>query len=173
MPSTVIIHVHRHHPCTLFSEFESLLEFHILSKVDPIFVGDFNIHVDDLNDSNSLHFLKLLNTINLYQHVSLPTHNSGHFLDLIITNASSYLVICPYILDTYIFHHKTVCVAIDLPKPIVNKVTFSCRPINKINFTEFNQDISNAFSKLDNLILNRLLTISILTCLQFLINMHH
>ena len=48
--------------------------------------------------------------------------------------------------DTYILDHKTVRIKIDLPKPTVNKVTFSCRPINKINFTEFNQDISNAFS---------------------------
>ena len=62
---------------------------------------------------------------NLCQHVSLPTHNSGHILDLIITNASSNLIICPYVLDTYISDHRTVCVDIDLPKLAVNKVTFS------------------------------------------------
>ena len=53
-------------------------------------------------------------------------------------------------LSTYISAHKIVCVDIDLPKPTVNKVTCSYRLINKINFTEFNQNISNAFSKLDN-----------------------
>ena len=74
--------------------------FHISSKIDLIFVGDFNIYIDDLNDSNSLHFLKLLNTFNLYQHVSLSTLISGHILDFIITNASSNLVNCPYLLDT-------------------------------------------------------------------------
>ena len=79
------------------------------------------------------------------QHVSLPTHNSCHILDLFITNASSNLVICPYMLDTYISDYKTVCADIDLPKPTVNKVTFSHRPINKINFTEFNQFIQCFF----------------------------
>ena len=142
---------------TFFTEFESLLEFHISSKVDLIFVGDFNMRVDDLNDPNSLHFFKLLNRFNLCQHVSLPTHNSGNILDLIITNASSNLVICPYILETYILDHKTVCVDIDLPKPAFNKVTFSYRPINKINFAEFNQDVSNAFFKLDNFNLESLI----------------
>ena len=142
---------------TFFTEFESLLEFHISSKVDLLIVGDFNIHVDELNDSNALHFLKLLNTFNLCQHVSLPTHNSGLILDLIITNASSNLIICPYVLDTYISDHKTVCVDTDLPKPAVNKVTFSCRPISKINFTDFNQDISNAFSNIDNFNLDSLI----------------
>ena len=142
---------------TFFTEFESLLEFHISSKVDLIFVDDFNIPVDDLNDSNSFLFLKLLDVFHLCQHVPLPTHNSGHVLNLIITNASSNLVICPYMLDTYISDHKTVCVDINLPKPTVNKVTFSYHPINKINFTEFNQDKSNAFSNLDNFDLESLI----------------
>ena len=110
---------------TFFTEFEYLFRFHISSKVDLLFVNDFNIHVDELNDSNALHFFKILITFNLCQHVSLPTHNSGHILDFIITNTSSNLINCPYVLDTYISDHKTVCVDIDLPKPAINKVTFS------------------------------------------------
>ena len=94
---------------------------------------------------------------NFSQHVSLPTHNSGHILDLIITNASSNLIICPCVLDAYISYHKTVRVDIDLPKLVVNKETFSCRPINKITFTDFNQDIYNAFSNIDNFDLDLLI----------------
>ena len=78
----------------------------------------------------------------MYQHDSLPTHNSSHILNLIVTNASSNLVICPYMLDTYILDQNTVCVDIDFLKPTVNKVTFSYRSIYKINFNEFNQDTS-------------------------------
>ena len=91
------------------------------------------------------------------QHVSFPTHNSGHVLDLIITNASPNLVTCPFLLDSNISDHKTVCLHIDLPKPNINKVTFSYRPINKINFTDFNQDISIAFSNIDNFNLDSLI----------------
>ena len=50
-----------------------------------------------------------------------------------------------------------LCVDIDLPKPTVNKVTFSYRPINTINFTEFNQDIFNAFSNVNNFNLESLI----------------
>ena len=134
---------------TFFTEFEYLLEFHISANIDLIFVSDFNIHIDDLNDVNSIHFLKLLNKFNLCQHVSFLTHNSGHFLDLIITNVSSNIVTCPFLLETFISDHKTVCVDIDLSKPNINKVTFSYRQINKINLTDFNQDTSNAFSTID------------------------
>ena len=119
--------------------------------------GDFNIHVDDSNDPNFLHFLKLLNTSNLCQYVSLSTHNYGHILDLIITNASLNLVICPRMLDAYISGHKTVCADIDLLKQTVNKVTFSYCLSNKINLTEFIQDISDEFSNLDNFNLESLI----------------
>ena len=71
--------------------------------------------------------------------------------------SSSNLIICPFVLDTYISDHKTLGVDIDLPKPAVNQVTFSCRPINKINFTDCNQDISNAFSNIDNFDLDSLI----------------
>ena len=38
---------------------------------------------------------------------------------------------------------------VDLPKPIINKVFFY-RPIKKIKFTPFNQDVPKAFSNLNN-----------------------
>ena len=99
----------------------------------------------------------MLNTFKLCQHVSLPTHNSGYILNLIITNALSNLVNRPFRLDTYALDHKNACVDIDLPKPTVNKVTVSYCPIDKINFIEFNQDISNGFSNLDNFNLDSLI----------------
>ena len=142
---------------TFLTEFESLLKFHISSNIYVIFVGDLKILINNLNDVNLLHFFKLLNSFNLCRHVSFPIHNSSHILDLIVTNASSNLVTGPYLLNTYISDHKTVCIDIGHSKPNVNKVTFSYRPINKINFTEFNQDMSIAFSSLANFNLNSLI----------------
>ena len=60
---------------TFFTEFESLLEFHISANIDLIFVGDFNIHIDDLNDVNFIHFFKLLNKFILCQNVSFMIMN--------------------------------------------------------------------------------------------------
>ena len=139
-----------------FTEFESLLELQIASNIDLFFTGDFNIHIEDLNDCNTRHFLKLLNTFDLLQHVTCPTHDSGHTIDLLITNASSKFTICPFMLDTYISDHKTVCIDLDLPKPTVHKTTFSCRQLKKINISEFNKDIAAAFSNVENLDLDSL-----------------
>ena len=56
------------------------------------------------------HFYKLLHNFNLSQHVSFPTHDSGHIFDLINTNDSSKLNIHPFYIDTFISDCKTICV---------------------------------------------------------------
>ena len=44
-----------------------------------------NFHIDDLTNCNPSELLNLLDTFNMSQHVSEPTHQSGHMLDLLIT----------------------------------------------------------------------------------------
>ena len=63
--------------------------------MDVIFIGKFYTRIDNIHDLNSFNFLKLLIAFNLFQRVSPPTYNSGHFFYLIISNASSNIVSTP------------------------------------------------------------------------------
>jgi len=54
-------------------------------------LGDFNIHVDQPLDNFSSSFSTLLNTFDLKQHITDPTHSSGHTLDLLVTKSSTIL----------------------------------------------------------------------------------
>ena len=93
---------------TFFTKFESLIECHILSNIDLFFLDDFKIKIDNINNYNTQHFDKLLHNFNLSQHVFFPTHDSGHILDLIITNDSYKLNIHPFYIDNCISNHKTM-----------------------------------------------------------------
>lgn len=59
---------------TFITEFAHFLESIILSAEPLVIVGDFNIHVDDANDPEAAIFLNLLESINLKQLVTAPTH---------------------------------------------------------------------------------------------------
>ena len=59
---------------TFITEFAHFLESIILSAEPLVIVGDFNIHVDDANDPEAAMFLNLLESINLKQLVTAPTH---------------------------------------------------------------------------------------------------
>ena len=54
-------------------------------------VGDFNIHVDDVGNSESANFLALIDSFDLKQMVSFSTHINGHSLDLVVVRNSEPL----------------------------------------------------------------------------------
>ena len=114
------------------AEFESLgrLEHHITLNVDLIFVGDFNINNDKQDDLNTVVFNRLLLNFNLIQHISFPTLDFGHILDLIIKNASFKLAIYPNLIDTRISDHEIVYIDLDIQKPVAQKSSIIFRPLN-------------------------------------------
>ena len=56
-----------------------------------LIVGDCNIHIVSSNNE-SQGFLDILNVDGLTQHVTSPTHQKGHVLDLVITREQSNLL---------------------------------------------------------------------------------
>ena len=65
-----------------FSEFLAIIH----SNYDTVLiVGDFNIHVDNINNPRARSFSSLLESMDFTQHVNVPTHKRGHTLDLVIT----------------------------------------------------------------------------------------
>lgn len=77
--------------CTVnefLEEFGSFLECAAVAPGVLMMAGDFNFHVDNDNDPDAGKFLDLLTSFNLKQHVTSPTHEKGHTLDLVITRDS-------------------------------------------------------------------------------------
>ena len=61
------------------------LESVILSPESLILSGDFNFHMDIASVRDARVFSDLPTSMGLKQHVTVPTHTSGHTLDLLIT----------------------------------------------------------------------------------------
>ena len=55
-------------------EFQTFLSSAATTPHEIIITGDFNIHLDDPNDSSSQQFINLLASTNLTQHVSVSTY---------------------------------------------------------------------------------------------------
>ena len=54
-----------------------------LKKEHVILGGDFNIHVEDSNDTLAEDFMDLMNSMGFEQVIDFPTHIKGGTLDLI------------------------------------------------------------------------------------------
>ena len=73
-------------------EIESLTLESEINEADVIYLGDFNIWVDDMGNNDAQNFLRLLVSFSLVNLVNEPTYNSGHTLDLVITKNHHFLV---------------------------------------------------------------------------------
>ncbi len=62
-----------------------------LFKHKILLLGDFNIHVCCASKTLSIEFLNLIESFDIVQWVSGPTHSQGHTLDLILTHGLSVL----------------------------------------------------------------------------------
>ena len=88
---------------------------HVIQKHgDMIIMGDFNIHINDLEDWDAQILQDTFNAFNPKQHINIPTHNLGHTINLIITS-NDYMA--PLIPGLYISDHRMITLNTNIPKP--------------------------------------------------------
>ena len=75
-------------PTMFFDEFQGLIEMIAPLPTTTVIVGDFNFHLDDLEDHDANMMRDILESASMNQCVDGPTHKKGHTLDLIITRRS-------------------------------------------------------------------------------------
>ena len=134
------IEVHATHLCTKFvfvvvyrppagsvqdfiSEFEKQVLELEKSEKNIIYLGDFNIHMDDVNNNDTKRMLTFLKAFSLKNHTPSPTHKMGHMLDLVFCHCS-FLLIKNFTVDpvTFISDHYPIFFSIDIDiKQKVNK----------------------------------------------------
>jgi exonuclease III len=96
-----------------------------------LLLGDFNIHIDISNNSDTKSFAEFLVNFDCQQHVNCQTHESGHTIDLCISPTSSILNVSTPTVDHYLSDHAFVDLLISLPKPPLVRTKFLSRAVSK------------------------------------------
>ncbi|XP_058868625.1 uncharacterized protein LOC117972317 [Acipenser ruthenus] len=108
-----------------------------------LLLGDFNLHIDNKADSKAIDFLRLLDSLDFIQHVSGPTDNHGHTLDLVISRG--LVVNISSIIDPNISDHS--CILFEAIVSVPRKSgahTIKSRVINSSTVQRFSEIISSA-----------------------------
>ena len=126
-----------------FEEFSSLLEEVVVCSEELLIIGDFNFHMDDTADRYAAQFGSLLELLNLKQHVAVPTHRSGHILDLVISrkDAEALKVNELVVIEQLISDHKANCFQLNLQKPLNERKSVVSRRLTNFDFEAFNKMI--------------------------------
>ena len=99
------------------SDFQTFLEEMLEFPGDIVISGDFNIHLEDRNNSLVARFHELLDSFSLMQHVDVQTHRSGRTLDLIITRNDEVSPLAPPATDTIVSDHFAIYCHFPIEKP--------------------------------------------------------
>jgi hypothetical protein len=109
---------------------------------DLCVVGDFNLHYDVKDNQHANTFKGVLASLELIQHVDLPTHR-GHTLELLITRAESVhpLVSSICVSESSLSDHYPVFFKVCVKTVSPPSIMTSCRPLRNVNPNELAQDI--------------------------------
>ena len=121
-------------------EFTDLIGEFQTSPGVPLVVGDFNVHVDNPLDTNVSKFLSLLEGANLKQHVHCSTHQRGHTLDLVISNADFQVESLTTDMSIQ-SDHWALLFGVNLPKPAKSMKSITTRKWKELNTKSFAADI--------------------------------
>lgn len=139
-PSTV----KNHQPLSVFNnELSNYLDKLSTLPGHVVLVGDFNIHVEDVNSTNytknTLDFINILSEHELEQLVHQPTHVLDGTLDLVIKNKDpNYITDISVLKDVGSSDHYPILFNV-LCNPLVTseKVTFTTRNWHKVDIEQF------------------------------------
>ena len=122
------------------SELASLLENNINSSSELLLLGDFNIAVNKPSDSGPAAFLDVLDSFNLINKVTEPTHRLANTLDLIILDANSNTI--PRVTVDWLFSdHNIILFDVLLPHTTTTPEVKVYRKTKNISPEAFIRDI--------------------------------
>ena len=110
-----------------------------------LLAGDFNIHMDDKEDIDTIIMTDMLSSAGLRQHVNTATHKHCHILDLLITRDTDDIISNIKVPQRDLpSHHSATRCYLDMarPEPVRHKTSF--RKLRQIDIDQFKQDISSS-----------------------------
>ena len=123
------------------NELADHFESHALNLTDKmLLVGDFNVHVDNPDNPDTILLNDLLASYNLVNRINFPTHKHQHTLDLIIDNEDNSLITSTS-RDLLISDHNFVHCTLNIKHPLPSPKTIQYRQIKKMDHTAFRDNL--------------------------------
>ena len=141
------------------SEFDNFLDEISLLPGKLLVAGDMNIHWDRQEKSEVRQYASIISSVNLVQHINVPTHRSGHILDHVLACQDSDLFIDYDVRENPITWHHCVHFKLNMKKPASQRITVTSRNYKNIDAEKFSaalhehlHSVPNDLSEIDPLL---------------------
>ena len=134
----------KHTSAKFLDDFGSFVESLLSHPCKFVLAGDFNVHWDSTENSEAVSFSDLVTAPGFKQHITVPTHDAGHILDLLITDCDDTFVSAVTVLKELSSDHAVVKCLIDIAHPPPMKKTVCYRKLRSVDMSSFKFDITNS-----------------------------
>ena len=114
-----------------------IFEKHLMPLSNIMVTGDFNLHIDKMNDPYEPLFKDIVQAFDLDCKVDFPTHWSGHALDLILTGVIGNIKMSNCEPGVLLSDHCSVELILNIKKTKLERKEQSYRKIDAINVEVF------------------------------------
>ena len=122
--------------------FMELLVDIVTSNTNMVVLGNFNIHVNDIDDPNAGIFLDTMMALGLKQHVKGPTHKSANCLDLIFTEEMSRTKAIGCSQNMFVSDHSSIQCVLNIPKEDCAQKEVTYRKLKDVDLSQRVKDMS-------------------------------
>jgi len=126
-----------------FSDFISNL---LTKGKNLIIMGDFNIHINNNNDTNAQAFVAMMEAFGLMQHVISSTHKAGNILDHIYTEVGGNICLHSCWNGDFVSDHCIIRSVLQIPKENIVKKTVTFRKYAGIDRSVLIKDLQFDFA---------------------------
>ena len=130
-----------------FSDFISNI---LTAEKNLVILGDFNIHINNSNDSNVQAFVETTEALGLQQHVMSSSHRAGNILDHIYTEQGGNICISNCSNGAFLSDHCVIHSVLQVPKENIMKKTVTYRKYSDINRDKLREDLAFDFSNIND-----------------------
>ena len=123
----------------------------VVSNTNLVILGDFNIHVNNVDDQNASIFLDMMTALGLKQHIKGPTYKSENCLYLIFTEELSRTKTIKCSHSLFVSDHNSIQCILNIPKEDCTCKEVTYRMLSEIDLAQLVNDMSLEMIKAENL----------------------
>ena len=120
-----------------------LVQYLFTNHKNLVLLGDFNIHINKLDNQDTQAYLDTMEALGLVQHIDQQTHQLGNTLDLVYTGSLEPIRIYHAFTSSYISDHCLVGIELQMKKQLVKTESSKTRSYRKFNPSDFEANFNN------------------------------
>ena len=133
----------RNTPVRFLYQVSELVQYLFTNHKNLVLPGDFNVHINKLDNQDTQSDLDTMEALGLVQHIDQQTHRLGNTLDLVYTESLEPIRIYHTFTSSYTSDHHLIGIELQMKKQLVSIESSKTRSYKDFNSSDFNTSFNN------------------------------